>query len=215
MSQFVVYSNIKKKQNLHTFIVPFWFIPALRFFPMGRPSATEVALTSNATPSPSQRHHPGCIHPWAPYKKPTLMVRCSIYLTLLLIAEIQHQLIASFSDVGPIICRVSYIPGGAGFQPSTVVSLVCPQGACLTRLIKMPYHNIITLTIEPLLGLVLLRGGHLFSKPWEAGGIHVVNLNLRAFCQHGLWKDTDLNIQTMFGDVWGISHSMCLPPFNP
>ncbi len=31
-------------------------------------------------------------------------------------AEILHQLIGSF----PIIYRVSYIPGGAGFQPSTV-----------------------------------------------------------------------------------------------
>ena len=32
-------------------------------------------------------------------------------------AEFLHQLIGSF----PIIYRVSYIPGGAGFQPSTVV----------------------------------------------------------------------------------------------
>ncbi len=36
--------------------------------------------------------------------------------SLLLMAEILHQLIASF----PIIYGVSYIPGGAGFQPSTV-----------------------------------------------------------------------------------------------
>ncbi len=36
---------------------------------------------------------------------------------ILLMAEILHQLIGSF----PIICRVSYIPGGAGFQPSTVL----------------------------------------------------------------------------------------------
>ena len=39
--------------------------------------------------------------------------------TVLLMAEILHQLIGSFS----IIYRVSYIPGGAGFQPSTVVLL--------------------------------------------------------------------------------------------
>ena len=39
-----------------------------------------------------------------------------IYVMILLMAEILHQLIGSF----PIIYRVSYIPGGAGFQPSTV-----------------------------------------------------------------------------------------------
>ena len=38
---------------------------------------------------------------------------------ILLMAEILHQLIGSF----PIIYRVSYIPGGAGFQPSTVVPM--------------------------------------------------------------------------------------------
>ncbi len=35
---------------------------------------------------------------------------------LLLMAEILHQLIGIY----PIIYRVSYIPGGARFQPSTV-----------------------------------------------------------------------------------------------
>ena len=36
---------------------------------------------------------------------------------VLLMEEILHQLIGSF----PIIYRVSYIPAGAGFQPSTVL----------------------------------------------------------------------------------------------
>ena len=40
---------------------------------------------------------------------------------VLLMAEILHELIGSF----PIIYRVSYIPGGAGFQPSTVVTVCC------------------------------------------------------------------------------------------
>ena len=38
---------------------------------------------------------------------------------ILLMAEILHQLIGGF----PIIYRVSYIPGGAGFQPSTVSAI--------------------------------------------------------------------------------------------
>ena len=37
---------------------------------------------------------------------------------LLLMAEILHQLRLV---VYPIACRVSYIPGGAGYQPSTVL----------------------------------------------------------------------------------------------
>ena len=39
---------------------------------------------------------------------------------ILLMEEILHQLIASLSDY-PIICRVLYIPGGAGVLPSTVL----------------------------------------------------------------------------------------------
>ena len=84
MSQFVVYTDKIEKETTssHFHCSSFWFIPALRFFPKGRPSAAEVALTSNATPSPSQWQQPGCIHPWAPYKMPQKMVICSIYLTL-------------------------------------------------------------------------------------------------------------------------------------
>ena len=66
MSQFVVYTNIiqKKTTSSHFHCSLFWFIPALRLFSKGRPFAAEVALTSNATPSPSQWQQPGCIHPW-------------------------------------------------------------------------------------------------------------------------------------------------------
>ena len=47
-------------------------------------------------------------------KPPTTVVH--VHVVLLLGEEILHQLIGSY----PIICKVLYIPGGAGFLPSTV-----------------------------------------------------------------------------------------------
>ena len=44
---------------------------------------------------------------------------------LLLMAEILHQLIGTV--VFPFIYSVSYIPGGAGFQPSTVCQELTKQ----------------------------------------------------------------------------------------
>ncbi len=46
----------------------------------------------------------------------------STHLKILLMAEILHQLV-----VFPIIYRVSCIPGGAGFQPSTVLHPPLPR----------------------------------------------------------------------------------------
>ena len=43
----------------------------------------------------------------------------SFHAVILLMAEILHQFIGIF----PIIYRVSYIPGGARFQPSTVAHI--------------------------------------------------------------------------------------------
>ena len=60
---------------------------------------------------------------------------------ILLMAEILHQLIGIF----PIIYRVSYIPGGAGFQPSTVVTLQDNNFSCVILLVssrvKVVYHH--------------------------------------------------------------------------
>ena len=54
---------------------------------------------------------------YARKKKQTRPDTASIYgCLMLLMAEILHRLYVVF----PIIYRVSYIPGGAGFQPSTV-----------------------------------------------------------------------------------------------
>jgi len=44
--------------------------------------------------------------------------KMGVYPMILLMEEILHQLISSF----PIITRFLYIPGGAGFHPSTVVT---------------------------------------------------------------------------------------------
>ena len=61
---------------------------------------------------------------------------------ILLMAELLHQLrLVLF----PIIYRVSYIPGGAGFQPSTVVTLQDNNSSCVILLVssrvKVVYHH--------------------------------------------------------------------------
>ena len=63
-------------------------------------------------------------------------------MMILLMAELLHQLrLVLF----PIIYRVSYIPGGAGFQPSTVVTLQDNNSSCVILLVssrvKVVYHH--------------------------------------------------------------------------
>ena len=58
------------------------------------------------------------IHHSSPKGAPPLGSEDFLEQDLLLMAEILHQLRLV---VYPIVFRVSYIPGGAGFQPSTVV----------------------------------------------------------------------------------------------
>ena len=52
----------------------------------------------------------------------------SYNLVILLMEEILHQLIGRLSHVIPLFTRIFFVPGGAGFLPSTVfLENQCPN----------------------------------------------------------------------------------------
>ena len=71
-------------------------------------------------------------------------------------AEILHQLRLV---VYPIIYRVSYIPGGAGFQPSTVPSQFEPCWAVFVF-----FHSGVVLVVS-------IQNGEIFSRSFVVGEI--------------------------------------------